>query len=97
MQACTHRAEASVGGIEAKRGGGGSRGVDVTDVSQDVTVLNAEGYSLLHVAAEKGIERIVQTLITHGVALSERHADGYTPLRRAVLGSHTDTVKALLN
>jgi ankyrin repeat protein len=36
-------------------------------------------------------------LITHGMDLREKHTDGLAPLHRAVMGGHTDTVKAILN
>ena len=60
-------------------------------------MLDAQGYSLLQVAAELGQTKIVQMLITHGVDLQQKHADGLTPLHRAVKNGHTDTVKAILN
>lgn len=69
----------------------------LTKAKADPTVTNAEGYSVLQVAAEKGQMKMVQNLITHGVDINQQHTDGYTPLHRAVLNGHTDTVKALLN
>mmetsp|Transcript_29194 Transcript_29194/g.44084 ORF Transcript_29194/g.44084 Transcript_29194/m.44084 type:complete len:149 (+) Transcript_29194:109-555(+) len=69
----------------------------LTNGKADALAVNAQGYSVLDVAAQLGQTKIVQSLITHGVKLSEMHSDGYTPLHRAVMGGHTDTVKALLN
>lgn len=69
----------------------------LTKGKADPLLSDDRGYSPLDLAAEGGHTKIVQSLITHGVALSVRHADGYTPLHRAVRGGHTDTVKALLN
>ena len=40
---------------------------------------------------------VVQVLITHGLDPRDRHADGLTPLHRAVAKGHTDAVKSLLN
>ena len=36
-------------------------------------------------------------LVTNGANLRELHADGFSPLHRAVMKGHTDTVKAILN
>ena len=64
----------------------------------DTATKNAAGLSVMHAAAEKGHERVIQVLITHGLDANEVHAeDGLTPFHRAVMGGHTDTVKSLLN
>jgi len=69
----------------------------LTKGQADTSIANADGYTVMHVAAEKGNMKIIQNLITSGVSAKDVHADGLAPLHRAVLGGHTDAVKALLN
>eukprot|EP00964_Phaeocystis_antarctica_P072007 scaffold43986_cov59-Phaeocystis_antarctica.AAC.6 len=60
-------------------------------------IANAEGYSVMHVAADLGRDRVIQILITHGLDSRDRHEDGLTPMHRAVKNGHTDTIKSLFN
>jgi ankyrin repeat protein len=60
-------------------------------------IANAEGYSVMHVAADLGRDRVLQNLITHGLNPRDRHADGLTPMHRAVINGHTDAIKSLFN
>ena len=39
-------------------------------------IANAEGYSVMHVAADLGRDRVIQILITHGLDSRDRHEDG---------------------
>ena len=39
-------------------------------------IANAEGYSVMHVAADLGRDRVIQILITHGLDPRDRHEDG---------------------
>jgi hypothetical protein len=53
--------------------------------------------STLHIAAQKGHESIVRTLLQHGnLDCNERDSDGQTPLMHAVTGGHEAVVRILL-
>lgn len=64
----------------------------------DVTIADAAGLPLMHVAAAAGEARVLQTLLPAGLDPNEVHAeDGLKPIHRAVLSGSTDAVKTLLN
>jgi len=64
----------------------------------DATIADADGFTVMHVAATAGNARVMQTLLPAGVAPNTLHeADGLKPLHRAVLSGDTDSVKTLLN
>jgi hypothetical protein len=53
--------------------------------------------STLHIAAQKGHDSIVRTLLQHGnLDCNERDSDGQTPLMHAVTGGHEAVVRLLL-
>lgn len=50
----------------------------------------------LHIAARRGHDRIVRTLLQHNVNCNERDSDGSTPLIHAVIEDHEAVVACLL-
>merc|ERR1740117_2527040 len=62
----------------------------------DATIADAHGLTVMHVAADRGQDRVLQVLITNGIDTANALADGLTPLHRAVMNGHTATVKVLL-
>lgn len=51
----------------------------------------------LHMAARKGQDKIVRTLLQHNADCNLRDGDGLTPLLRAVMAGHRETVSLLLS
>ena len=62
----------------------------------DTSVRDENGMPLMHVAAMNGAFKAIQILITAGLDPRSQH-EGLSPLHRAVMHGHTDTVKSLLN
>ncbi|RYP39083.1 hypothetical protein DL767_002346 [Monosporascus sp. MG133] len=52
--------------------------------------------SPLHLAAQKGHDRIVRVLLQHESDCNERDGDGLTPLFHAIIGGHEDVVTSLV-
>ncbi|KAL8972386.1 MAG: hypothetical protein Q9183_000588 [Haloplaca sp. 2 TL-2023] len=52
--------------------------------------------SPLHMAAQKGQDRIVHALLQHNVDLNEPDSDGLSPIVHAIIGGHEDVVSLLL-
>ncbi|RYP56732.1 hypothetical protein DL771_011671 [Monosporascus sp. 5C6A] len=52
--------------------------------------------SPLHLAAQKGHDRIVRVLLQHESDCNERDSDGLTPLFHAIIGGHEDVVTSLV-
>lgn len=50
----------------------------------------------LHIAAQKGNDRIVRTLLQYRSDCNAKDGDGLTPLMHAVIGGHVDVVASLL-
>ncbi|ROW04579.1 hypothetical protein VMCG_05053 [Cytospora schulzeri] len=50
----------------------------------------------LHVAAQKGRDKIVRTLLQHNADCNAKDSDGLTPLAHATIGGHTEVVALLL-
>ena len=64
----------------------------------DLTTADAQGFTVMHVAAAAGEARVMQVLLPAGVDPNSLHeADGMRPIHRAVLSGNTDAVKTLLN
>ncbi|KAK1636107.1 ankyrin repeat-containing domain protein [Colletotrichum phormii] len=61
------------------------------DITQPCT---AEESTPLHQAVE--FPQIVKILVDHGASINQEAADGQTPLSRAVVGNHKETVKLML-
>ena len=53
--------------------------------------------SPLHIAAQKGHNRIARILLQHIIDCNEKDSDGLTPLMLAVIGGHEDVVRSLLS
>lgn len=50
----------------------------------------------LHIAANKGFDRIVRVLLKHNIDCDEKDSDGITPLIHATIAGHEDVVISLL-
>ena len=57
---------------------------------------NADGQSLLHLAAHGGDAEILETLLRHGLEVSRADGDGRTPLHFATMKTHRAAVRLLL-
>ena len=57
---------------------------------------NAEGVTLLHTSAEKGLVRTVKALLEKGAAVDARSMDGRTPLISACKAGQLETARVLL-
>ena len=64
--------------------------------TEEYTITNSEGLSLLHLAAVKGYSEIVSQLINAGLDVDKSTNDDYTPLHCAALFGHIDIVVMLL-
>jgi hypothetical protein len=53
--------------------------------------------SPLHIAAQKGHDRIVRILLRHNIDCNEKDSDGLTPIIHAVIGGHEDVLRSLLS
>ena len=54
-----------------------------------------DSYTLLHIAAEAGHHKIVESLIANGASAGALDEDGQTPLHMATAAGHLDAVKTL--
>ena len=61
----------------------------------DLEERNAEGSSLLHLAAEEGHTWLVRYLISKGINLNSRDRRGFTPIKIARLAKHREIVELL--
>ena len=50
----------------------------------------------LHIAAQKGRDRIARILLQYNTDCNEKDSDGLTPIIHAVIGGHEDVVRSLL-
>ncbi|KAI9688390.1 MAG: hypothetical protein M1822_001339 [Bathelium mastoideum] len=68
------------------------------DISNSIfTPAKDDGWlSTLHIAAQKGNDRIVRTLMQCSIDCNEKDSDGRTPLMYAVVGNHEAVVSTLL-
>mmetsp|Transcript_6297 Transcript_6297/g.14214 ORF Transcript_6297/g.14214 Transcript_6297/m.14214 type:complete len:235 (+) Transcript_6297:922-1626(+) len=70
------------------------------DKGADVTIGEANGYTLAHGAGFQGRADVMEVLHNHGIdVLNDRHHDGYLPFHRACWGRedrHTEVVKYLI-
>lgn len=57
---------------------------------------NSEWLSALHIAAQKGHDRIVRVLIQRNMDCNEKDSEGRTPLMYAVIENHEPVVTALI-
>ena len=53
--------------------------------------------SPLHIAAQKGHNRIARILLQHIIDCNEKDSDGLTPIMHAIIGGHEDVVRSLLS
>ena len=53
--------------------------------------------SPLHIAAQKGHDRIARVLLQHSIDCNEKDSDGLTPLIHATIGGFEDVVNSLLS
>lgn len=67
-----------------------------TDANWAVKQMDAQGKTLLYLAAEKGDITTVKNLFAHGAAIDHTDADYRTPLYIAAQNGHTAVVQALL-
>ncbi|KAL9029767.1 MAG: hypothetical protein Q9196_002028 [Gyalolechia fulgens] len=67
------------------------------DVSANLVDKKTGGWlSPLHIAAQKGLGRIVNLLLQHNVDCNEEDSDCLTPIIHAIIGGHEDVVRSLL-
>ena len=72
----------------------------LADPRVDTALGEKDGYTALHAAAFQGRATVARMLLDHGFAVDDRHADGYTPLHRALWGRerrHVDTARVLIH
>ena len=53
--------------------------------------------SPLHIAAQKGHDRIARLLLQHSIDCNEKDSDGLTPLIHATIGGFEDVISSLLS
>ncbi len=58
--------------------------------------LRAEDHLLMHVPAERGDAKVLETMLTCGFDPGVKDKDGVTPLHRAAMLGHADAVRVLL-
>lgn len=58
---------------------------------------SANWQSSLHIAAQKGHERITRLLLQHEIGCNEEDSDGHTPLYYAIKGGHEGIVISLID
>ncbi len=63
----------------------------------DAHAVNADGWSLLHHAADRGAAAVAAALLDAGVPPNDPAATGLTPLALAALGGHEDILRLLLD
>ncbi len=62
----------------------------------EINALNGDGLTPLHIAAIRGYDKVVKTLLEVGALPEERTNNGQTPLHWAVLNGHANVVEVLL-
>ncbi|MCJ1286181.1 hypothetical protein MMC26_005526 [Xylographa opegraphella] len=68
-----------------------------SDCSSTPSVRSPCGWlSPLHIAAQKGHDRIARILLQHNIDCNEKDSDGLTPIAHAAIGGHEDVVRSLL-
>ena len=77
----------------------GHKGECPDPVPDDSSVASGKAgwLSPLHIAAQKGHERIVRVLLQHNIDCNEKDSDGLTPLIHATVGGYQDVVSSLLS
>ena len=69
-----------------------------SDSSSCFSGSKANGWlSPLHIAAQKGHDRIVRMLLQHNADCDEKDSDSLAPIIHAVIGGHEDVVRSLLS
>ena len=66
------------------------------EAKAQVDILDAEGRTPLHLAAQRGTADIVEALVASGAEADARDGDGYTPLHMAARAGQRATLRALL-
>ncbi len=66
----------------------------ILDSGEDSNILDSDGYSALHAAAENGHLDVVKLLIEHGADI--HYKSEYTALELAKMADHNEIVKYLL-
>ncbi|CAL1285645.1 unnamed protein product [Larinioides sclopetarius] len=69
----------------------------LTPEGKDVTISDANGYTLLHLAALYGDQKLVQYCIENSCEINARSDDGLTALHLAAQENHEEIVSQLLN
>ncbi|KAI9351001.1 ankyrin repeat-containing domain protein, partial [Pilaira anomala] len=69
----------------------------ITDGAADVSVIDEQGNSLLHLAASNGFTDVIPLLIEKGVAVDNHNSRGISPLAIAISLGYIDTAKALID
>lgn len=68
-----------------------------SDYSSSTSEQSTPGWlSPLHIAAQRGHDRIARILLEHNTDCNEIDSDGLTPIIHAVIGGHEDVVSSLL-
>ncbi len=63
----------------------------------DITIINRNGNSFLHLAAIKGMTKVIPLLLANGIDINHKSKEGFTALNTACLHDHSDVAIALLD
>ena len=63
---------------------------------EQIHVLNTYGFGPAHIAAMRGIDELMETVLDAGADPDQRNHDGETPLHYAANGGHASSVQMLL-
>jgi ankyrin repeat protein len=66
------------------------------EINTDVNKCTDSGASPLYIACQKGHDKIVKILLTHGADINKSRYNGYSPLQIACHSNHIDVVVELL-
>ena len=107
LQTATARFEMAERGPNVSAHSESSRSESVSDhkgeclglVPDDSSIASGKAgwLSPLHIAAQKGHDRIVRVLLKHNIDCNETDSDGLTPLIHATIGGYEDVVISLLS
>ena len=66
------------------------------DHKANLQAMDANGYSPLHLAAQKGFKTVVELLIAHGAEVNAKTRSGSTPLHEAAANGYKSVAELLL-